>query len=391
MVSPIDRVILIVLDSVGAGEAPDAAAYGDQGAATLSHIADAVGGLALPHLGALGLGSITPIRGVPPAERATGAFGKMQEVSHGKDTTTGHWEMMGVIVETPFATFPQGFPEEILAPFIARTGRGVLGNKVASGTEILVELGEKHLQSGDWIVYTSADSVFQIAAHEEKVPLEELYRACEIAREILDEHQVGRVIARPFVGKVGAFSRTYNRRDFSMQPTGRMVLDALKEASVPVAAIGKIEDIYAGRGISRSVHTEGNADGIAKIIEELSISKQGFLFANLVDFDMLYGHRSDPAGYARCLESFDLALPAILEQLGPNDLLLLSADHGNDPTDQSTDHSREFVPVLAYGPGLKAGVNLGTRGSFADLGATIADALQVPWNGPGESFLPALR
>lgn len=386
----INRVLVIVLDSVGAGEAPDAAAYGDQGSSTLTHIGESVGGLRLPNLGALGLGRITPIPGVPPSEKPSGSFGKMQERSKGKDTTTGHWEMMGVIVEDPFATFPNGFPEEILKPFIERTGRGVLGNKVASGTDILVELGEEQMKTGKWIIYTSADSVFQIAAHEEIIPLDELYKACEIAREILDQHKVGRVIARPYVGKPGSFKRTYNRRDFSMQPTTQMVLDALAAAKIPVSAVGKIEDIYAGRGITRSIHTEGNADGIEKIKEELGITKQGLIFANLVDFDMLYGHRNDPKGYARCLEDFDKELPGITSRLQEGDLLLITADHGNDPTSPSTDHSREYVPLLAYRPNAKNGVDLGTRACFADLGATIADAFQIPWRGPGVSFLPQL-
>jgi phosphopentomutase len=314
----------------------------------------------------------------------------MQEKSRGKDTTTGHWEMMGVIVDEPFATFPGGLPEEILKPFRERTGRGVLGNKPASGTTILDELGEAQLKTGDWIVYTSADSVFQIAAHEEKIPLAELYRASEIAREILDSHRVGRVIARPYVGKPGAFTRTYNRKDFSMQPSGPMVLDALAAAGVPVVGIGKIEDIYAGRGIQRSVHTEGNADGVEKIREELSRTERGLLFANLVDFDMLYGHRNDTPGYARALEAFDAALPRITQALGPRDLLLITADHGNDPTTPSTDHSREYVPILSYGPGVKRGVDLGVRGSFADLGATVAEVFSIKWSGPGESFLGAL-
>ena len=383
----INRVLLIVLDSVGAGEAPDAAAYGDVGASTLTNIGKSVGRLSLPNLGALGLGHITPIAGTPPSAQPTGAFGKMQEQSKGKDTTTGHWEMMGIVIEEPFNTYPNGFPPEILEPFIAQTGRGVLGNKVASGTEILVELGEEQQKTGKWIIYTSADSVFQIAAHEETIPLEELYRACEIARKILDEHKVGRVIARPYVGKVGSFKRTYNRRDFSMQPGKQMVLDALASAKVPVTAVGKIEDIYAGRGITRSIHTEGNEDGILKIAEELGITKEGLIFANLVDFDMLYGHRNDPAGYAKCLEAFDAALPEITKHLQDDDLLLITADHGNDPTSASTDHSREYVPLLAYGPKLKRGVNLGTLSCFADLGATIAEALQVPWTGAGESFL----
>jgi phosphopentomutase len=387
----INRVIVIVLDSVGAGEAPDAASYGDQGSATLTNIGKSVGNLSLPNLGALGLGRITPIQGTPPSAQPIGAFGKMQEHSRGKDTTTGHWEMMGIVIQEPFATYPNGFPEEILKPFIERTGRGVLGNKAASGTDILTELGEEQSKTGKWIVYTSADSVFQIAAHEEVIPLDELYKGCEIAREILDQYMVGRVIARPYVGKPGAFKRTYNRRDFSMQPPTQMVLDALSNAKVPITAVGKIEDIYAGRGISRSIHTEGNADGIIKIAEELDITKQGFIFANLVDFDMLYGHRNDPAGYAKCLEEFDAALPSITSKLQDGDLLLITADHGNDPTSKSTDHSREYVPLLAYGPKLKKGVDLGVRQGFADLGATIADALRVPWSGTGTSFLSQLR
>jgi phosphopentomutase len=383
----INRVIVIVLDSVGAGEAPDAASYGDQGSATLTNIGKSVGTLSLPNLGALGLGSITPIAGTPPTNKALGAFGKMQEQSSGKDTTTGHWEMMGIVIQKAFATFPNGFPDEILQPFIERTGRGVLGNKVASGTDILTELGEEQMKTGKWIVYTSADSVFQIAAHEEIIPLEELYKACEIAREILDKHMVGRVIARPYIGKPGAFKRTYNRKDFSIEPPSQMVLDALANAKVPITAVGKIEDIYAGRGITRSIHTEGNADGILKIAEELSITKEGFIFANLVDFDMLYGHRNDPAGYAKCLEEFDAALPSITSKLQEGDLLLITADHGNDPTSKSTDHSREYVPLIAYGPKLKQNVDLGVRHCFADLGATIAEALRVPWQGTGESFL----
>ncbi|NMB73822.1 MAG: phosphopentomutase [Myxococcales bacterium] len=384
------RVVVIVLDSAGIGELPDAGAYGDGGAATLPNLARAVGGLTLPHLAALGLGRIAPIAGVSVAARPEGWFGKMAERSPGKDTTTGHWELMGLVLAEPFATFPKGFPEEIVREFSRRTGRGVLGNKAASGTAIIDELGREHQRTGQWIVYTSADSVFQVAAHEETIPLEELYRACRAAREFLDAYRVGRVIARPFVGAPGAYRRTYHRHDFSMKPTGPTVLDALRQAGVPVWGVGKIGDIFAGQGVERSEPTEGNASGIEKTLKLLDELSRGLLFVNLVDFDMTFGHRRDAAGYARALVDFDAALPRIQERLRPGDLLLITADHGCDPTFAAhTDHTREYVPLVAWRP-RGGGGELGVRRSFADLGATVAEALGVPWAGPGESFFPAL-
>ncbi len=384
------RVILIVMDSVGCGELPDAAAYGDVGTNTLGNTARFLGGMTLPYLQKYGIGNLTTILGVPPVAVPAGGFGKMIEASAGKDTTTGHWEMAGLRVEKPFSTFPDGFPPEILDPFVARTGRGVLGNKPASGTVILDELGDEHVATGKWIVYTSADSVFQIAAHEEVIPLEELYRGCEIARKILDEHYVGRVIARPFVGTSGAWKRTYNRKDFSMVPPAPTVLDAISGRGLPVVGIGKIPDIYAGRGITESIHTEGNADGLDKMLDVLGRVDAGLVFNNLVDFDMLYGHRNNPAGYYQCLQEFDGFLPRLEKALRPGDLVLITADHGNDPTTPSTDHSREHVPILAFGPGCGAGRDLGVRATFSDVGATLAEAFGVPPPAHGTSFLGAL-
>jgi phosphopentomutase len=385
----IERVVLIVMDSVGVGATPDAAAYGDVGADTLGHTAEAVGGHALPFHGQLGLGSIGPVRGVAPAARARGAYGKCRERSRGKDTSTGHWELAGVEVRTPFRTFPDGFPEEILAPFRARTGRGVLGNKAASGTDILRELGPAHEASGDYIVSTSADSVFQIAAHEDVVPVEELHRACAIARAILDPYGVGRVIARPFVGTgPDRYTRTYNRKDFAMPPPAPTVLDGLVAAGLPVVGIGKIPDIYCGRGITEDVHTEGNADGMARTRAALDRVPRGLVFTNLVDFDSLYGHRRDPVGYARCLEAFDRELAALAAAIDPRrDLVLVTADHGNDPTFRGTDHTREHIPILAFGPDRAAGVDLGIRDTFADVGATVAEAFGLAPPAIGASFL----
>jgi phosphopentomutase len=384
------RVLVIVLDSAGIGELPDAAAYGDAGSATLPNLARAVGGLALPNLGAMGLGRIAPIEGVLAAARPDGFFGKMAERSPGKDTTTGHWELMGLVLSEPFATFPAGFPEAIVAEFVRRTGRGVLGNKAASGTAIIDELGPEHQRSGKWILYTSADSVFQVAAHEETIPLEELYQACRAAREFLDAHRGGRVTARPFVGAPGSYRRTYHRHDFSMKPTGPTVLDALRRAGVPVWGVGKIGDIFAGQGVDRSEPTEGNKNGIEKTLSLLGEMERGLLFVNLVDFDMTFGHRRDTAGYARALAEFDAALPRIRERLRPGDILLITADHGCDPTFTAhTDHTREYVPLLAWRAGAGGG-DLGVRRSFADLGATVAEALGAAWSGPGESFFAAL-
>ena len=381
------RVILIVLDSVGCGDAPDAAAYGDEGSNTLANTARAVGGLKLPTMGRLGLGNITPIEGVPPVSAPSGAYGRLTEVSAGKDTTAGHWELAGVPVYRPFPTYPHGFPVELIAEFERRIGRETLGNYPASGTVIIQELGEEHMRTGQPIVYTSADSVFQIAAHEEVIPLEELYHMCQIARELLTgDHAVGRVIARPFVGEPGNFTRTENRRDFSLTPDQDTILDTLKAAGKEVTGVGKIEDIFAHRGLTRSQHTGNNMDDLEAILQFIASDADGLIFANLVDFDMLYGHRNNPRGYADALEQFDTRLPDIQAALRDVDVLMLTADHGNDPTTLSTDHSRERVPILVSGPPVQAGVNLGTRDSFADIAATIADLLSVAWDGAGQSF-----
>jgi phosphopentomutase len=383
----IRRVVLIVLDSVGCGDAPDAARYGDEGSNTLAHTAQAVGGLKVPNLARLGLGNLTPIQGVPPAEVPQGAYGRLTEVSAGKDTTTGHWELAGVPVLRPFPTYPHGFPADLIAEFERRIGRGTLGNYPASGTVIIQELGEEHVRTGKPIVYTSADSVFQIAAHEEVIPLEELYRMCRVARELLTgDHAVGRVIARPFVGQVGAFTRTENRRDFSLTPERDTILDVLKAAGKEVIGVGKIEDIFAHRGLTQSRHTGNNPADMAAILEFMAVDSDGLIFANLVDFDMLYGHRNNPRGYADALEQFDARLPDIELALRGVDVLMLTADHGNDPTTPSTDHSRERVPILVAGPRVRRGVALGARASFADVAATIADLLGVAWEGAGQSF-----
>lgn len=387
----ISRVILIVLDGVGVGALPDAAAYGDAGSNTLAHVAATAGGLTLPTLDALGLGYIGEFAGVRRVGQPDGCFGKMGELSCGKDTTTGHWEMAGLVLEKPFPTYPGGFPREILESFEKVIGRKVLGNRPASGTEIIKELGEEHLRTGAPIVYTSADSVFQIAAHEKIVPIEELYRMCRAARKLLvPPHQVARVIARPFDGEPGAFVRTAGRRDFGLEPPGRTLLDLLAAAGQPVVAIGKVGDLFTGRGITRAIHTENNAAGLDETIRMLKEVPGGLIFVNLVDFDTLYGHRNDALGYARTLREFDIRLPEVLDAMRQHDLLCVAADHGNDPTTPSTDHSREYVPLLAYGLKLARGVHLGTRRTFADLGQTIADALGVPRLDWGESFLHAL-
>jgi phosphopentomutase len=388
----IERVILLVMDSVGAGETPDADRYGDAGSNTLGHVAEAAGGADLPTLASYGLGNILPLRGLPPARAPRGAFGKCAELSAGKDTSTGHWELAGLRIERPFPTFPDGFPEEILGPFRQRTGRGVLGNVAASGTEIIQKLGGQHVATGDLIVYTSADSVFQIAAHEDVVPVAELHEICRVAREILDPYQVGRVIARPFVGpRPGEYVRTYNRRDFAMPPPEPTVLDRLHEAGWPVVGVGKIPDIYCSRGISEEIHTEGNLDGMQRTMEIVERVQRGLVFVNLVDFDMLYGHRRDPAGYYGCLREFDGQLAALAGVIDPGrDLVMITADHGNDPTFPGTDHTREYVPILAFGPHSAAGVDLGVRASFADVGATVAEAFQVTPPPHGESFLRSI-
>lgn len=383
------RVFLIVLDSVGIGELPDAKDYNDEGAHTLGHIAERMNGLNVPNLSRLGLGHIEKLEGVSADAPPEAAFGKMKEISIGKDTTTGHWEIMGIRIETPFKTWPNGFPDSLIKPFSERIGRGVLGNKPASGTEIIAELGEEHMRTGDVIVYTSADSVFQVAAHEEIVPLEELYEICKVARELTldDEHSVVRVIARPFVGEPGHFTRTANRRDFSVSPPGKTVMNELQEAGFTSIAIGKISDIYAGEGITEALKTKSNMDGVDKLLETMRKDFTGLSFVNLVDFDAMYGHRRDPIGYGKALEEFDRRLPEILGALGEDDLLIITADHGNDPIHHGTDHTREYVPLLVYYIGMKGGQPLGVRETFADVGATIADNFQVTKPSIGTSFL----
>ncbi|WP_409346520.1 phosphopentomutase [Paenibacillus sp. MBLB4367] len=393
-----EKICLIVLDSVGIGELPDAPAFGDAGSHTLGHIAERISGFALPHLQRLGLGNIAALQGIDAAKRPEAAYGKMAEVSVGKDTMTGHWELMGLKVTIPFQTYPEGFPDELIRLFEEETGRKTIGNKPASGTEILDELGEEQMRTGAWIVYTSADSVFQLAAHEEIIPLEELYRACEIARRLtLDpKFAVGRVIARPYTGRPGAFVRTPNRHDYAVKPPAPTVMNALKDGGYDCIAIGKINDIFSGEGITEALSTKSNDDGISKTIATLQKPFRGLAFTNLVDFDSLYGHRRDPGGYANALMEFDRRLPEIMDQLGSADLLVLTADHGNDPVHAGTDHTREYVPVLAWSPsfaeagGAAADMSIGVRSTFADLGATIADNFGVKAPVNGVSFLGIL-
>jgi len=389
----INRVILIILDSVGIGEAPDADAFGDLGSNTLGNIAFSVGGLRLPNLERMGLANIEPIKGLQSQPNPTASFGKMAEVSAGKDTTTGHWELMGIHTTSPFPVYPQGFPDEIMNQYEQASKRGWIGNYPASGTEIIKELGKEHMLTGKTIVYTSADSVFQIAAHEEVIPLRELYEICQKARQILrGDHEVSRVIARPFVGQPGNFERTANRRDFSVSPPMPTLLDTLKQAGMMIYAVGKIEDIFNQQGITDAVHTESNMDGVDKtLIAIQKYRRNGLIFTNLVDFDAKFGHRNNPEGYANALAEFDERLPEILDSLNEDDLLVLTADHGNDPTTPSTDHSREYVPLLVSGKAIKAGVNLGIRDTFSDLAATIADFLEVSPPQKGKSFKEFLQ
>lgn len=388
-----DKITVIVLDSVGIGELPDAIKFGDKGAHTLGHILETVPGTKLPNLQKLGLGNIADLPHMEPAAAPAAYYGKMAEISSGKDTMTGHWELMGLKIETPFQTYPDGFPRDLIARFEQETGRKVIGNKPASGTEILVELGEEHMKTGAWIVYTSADSVFQIAAHEEVIPLDELYRACEIARRLTlePEHSVGRVIARPFVGQPGDFKRTPNRHDYAVTPPEPTVLNALKNAGRDVVSVGKINDIFSGEGITSSFPTKSNRHGIDETIRLMAEPFNGLLFTNLVDFDSLYGHRRDPEGYARALEEFDASVPDLLERVGERDLLVITADHGNDPVHAGTDHTREYVPLLVYGKGLTSPDSLGVRGTYADLAATIADNFGVHATEHGKSFLNLLK
>jgi len=386
-VKEIKRVVLIVLDSCGVGELPDAFKYNDQGSNTLVNTAEAVGGLNLPNLQGLGLGNIASISGVEPKKEPLASYGRMAEISPGKDSTTGHWEMAGVILKTPFPVYPHGFPDELIKRFEKAIGTEVLGNKPASGTEIIKELGEEHLRTGKPIVYTSADSVFQIAAHEEKIPVPKLYDICLIARELLTgENSVARVIARPFVGKPGFFKRTDRRKDFSLPPPEKTILEILQSKGIRVVGIGKINDLFAGKGITRSIHTRDNQDAMDKLTQTIKEEKEGLIFINLVDFDMVWGHRNDVQGFAKGLKNFDRRLEEVLELLQTYDLLMITADHGCDPTTPSTDHSREYVPLLVLGEKLKKGVNLGTRRSFSDVSATLADVFEVQGTGKGESF-----
>ncbi len=384
------RVILVVLDSVGIGAMPDWREFGDDMPGdTLGHCAGRRP-LRLPNLERLGLANIRPFAHLQPAAAPAACYGRCALASPGKDTTTGHWELAGIVLEKPFPLYPDGFPRKLMEEFERRIGRGTLGNRPASGTEIIRKLGEEHMRTGKPIVYTSADSVFQIAAHEEVIPLAELYRICEIARELLrGEHEVGRVIARPFIGQPGAFVRTANRHDYAVPPPEGTLLDRLAERGVPVVSVGKISDIFLGRGVAHSLKTKNNADGMAKILEAMRAHPEGLIFANLVDFDMLYGHRNDPEGYSRALEEVDEWLPSFGAALQPGDLAIFTADHGCDPTTPSTDHNREYVPLLAFGPSAARGRSLGLRSSLADTGQTIAQnfSASVP---AGASFLPLL-
>ena len=388
----LDRVVIVMLDSCGAGEAPDADVYGDAGSDTLGHTARAVGGLDLPNLTAAGLGNLHgSIDGVPPVEQPTMAYGRMREASAGKDSTTGHWEMAGIITTEPQATFTEtGFPEALVSAVERDAGVRFIGNVAASGTVIIEDLGRRHLETGNPILYTSADSVFQIAAHDDVVPLEELYRICRVARKHCDEYRIGRVIARPFVGEPGHFRRTYDRQDFAMPPHSPTLLDHASDAGLSVFGIGKIEDLFAGRGLTDAVHTEGDADGLERTVDAIRTGRErGVIFTNLVDLDMAYGHRENPSGYADGLAVIDSFVPQLVDALGPRDLLVFSADHGNDPTDGDTDHTREFVPLLVAGLDA-AGVDLGVRDQYCDVAATAADGLGLDIDLAGSSFLPAI-
>ncbi len=386
------RAIIIVLDSVGIGELPDAEKYGDKGSNTLGNIASSIKDFSLPNLEKLGLGNIDNIAGLNKIANPKGCYGKMAEKSAGKDTTTGHWEIAGIILDKPFPVYPHGFPKDIITAFENAINTKVIGNIAASGTEIIKTLGDQHVKTGCPIVYTSADSVFQIAAHEEVVSVESLYEMCRIARRILKgEHAVGRVIARPFTGSSKNYKRTERRRDFSLAPLGKTILDHVVEKGFQVKAVGKIEDIFSKQGITHAIHTHNNMDGVDRTLEYLAEDFEGILFTNLVDFDMLYGHRNDIKGYADALVEFDKRLPEILSALKDDDLLFITADHGCDPSTESTDHSREYVPLIVYGKKFKEDVNLGTRSSFSDIAATIAEYLNITADIPGTSFISGIN
>lgn len=382
------RVIWMVIDSVGIGQLPDSEKFGDKNVNTLGNIVKEYNDIKIPNMRKLGIGNIDGVDFIESEKSPIGAFGKCSELSQGKDTTTGHWEMTGVLVETPFKTFENGFPKEIIDEFESKTGRKVVGNKPASGTAILDEFGEHQIKTGDVIVYTSADSVFQIAANEEIIPLEELYKMCEIAREIMmGDNAVARVIARPFIGKkTGEFTRTSNRRDYSLNPFEPTVLDNIKESNLDVIGVGKIEDIFNGQGITEAIHTKDNMHGVDETINYIKKENNGLIFTNLVDFDSKFGHRRNVEGYKEALEEFDARIPEIIDAMKDDDVLIINADHGNDPTYKGTDHTREYIPVLVYGKKIKENVNLGIRDSFADIGATVADLLNVKMPKHGTSF-----
>ncbi|WP_291572873.1 phosphopentomutase [Clostridium sp. UBA4548] len=387
------KVTLIVLDSVGIGALPDAKSYGDEGSNTLGNIAKAVKGFSLPNLEAMGLGNIDGMVGFDKNNNPSGSYGKCAELSKGKDTITGHWEIAGVILETPLNTYPEGFPREIIEEFESKIGRKTLGNVVASGTAIIEDLGEEHMRTGYPIIYTSADSVFQIAAHEEIIPIPELYKMCEIAREMLvGDKMVGRVIARPFLGtNKGDFTRTSNRHDYAIEPFNKTMMEYISEANQSVMAVGKIKDIFTGKGVTDSITIKNNMDGVDKTLEFMKNDKTGLIFSNLVDFDMKFGHRNDVEGYANALVEFDNRLPEIIEALGQEDILIITADHGCDPTTESTDHSREYIPVLVYGKNIKQNINIGTRQCFSDIGKTILELLNVENELVGKSFADMIK
>ncbi|MBU8879194.1 phosphopentomutase [Bacillus sp. FJAT-29790] len=387
------RIFVVVMDSVGIGEAPDAERFGDKGADTLGHIGEKMNGLKMPNMGKLGLSNIREIKGIEKAKHPLAFFTKMKETSNGKDTMTGHWEIMGLNIQTPFQVFPEGFPPELISELESRTGRKIIGNKPASGTEILDELGDEHMKTGALIVYTSADSVLQIAAHEEIIPIEEQYKICQIARELtLDEkYMVGRVIARPFIGNPGSFQRTTNRHDYALKPFDRTVMSEMKDTGLDVIAIGKISDIFDGEGITDSLRTVSNMDGVDKLLQSFDMDFTGLSFINLVDFDALYGHRRDPIGYGKALEEYDARLPEVFSKMQEGDLLIITADHGNDPVHHGTDHTREYVPLLVYAKDMEEGKELPIRETFADIGATIAENFNVKMPVYGKSFLTELK
>ncbi|MGE7905600.1 phosphopentomutase [Peribacillus sp. NPDC094092] len=391
--SAFKRIFVIVMDSVGIGEAPDADLFGDKGADTLGHIAERMNGLNMPTLAKLGLGNIREIKGIDKVQQPLAYYTKMKEASTGKDTMTGHWEIMGLNISTPFRVFPDGFPELLVNELEAKMGRGIIGNVPASGTEIIERLGEEHMKTGALIVYTSADSVLQIAAHEDIVPIDELYKICEIAREVTmaDEFKVGRVIARPFTGEPGNFKRTSNRHDYALKPFNRTVMDELKDSGYDVLAIGKISDIFDGEGVTESLRTVSNMDGMDKLIQTVEQDFKGLSFLNLVDFDALYGHRRDPEGYGKALEEFDARMPEVLDKLKEDDLLIITADHGNDPVHEGTDHTREYVPLLVYSKRFTEGAELPISDTFADIGATVAANFDVKMPAFGKNILGDLN